>query len=196
MDPAAVQLVVLAAGSSVRMGRDKLVGSFAGVPLARRVVLALRDLDPIVVATPAVAAVLDGIGPLRLVLTPPTAGPSATLALADAAVPADRSLAVVACDLPFLDAARIRAFLAAVPPEADVAFPVVGGEPGHPVVWSPAARQRIADLPAATPPSAVRADPALRVTPVELRDDSYVADVDTPEAWTAAERRAGAMGEG
>ena len=177
------------------MGRDKLIAPFAGVPLARRVVLALLDLAPLVVAPPAVAAVLADLHGFRIIPTPRTDGPSVTLALADAQVPADLALAVVACDLPFLDAARVRAFLARVPANADIAYPAVGGMPGHPVVWSPKARTRIAALSPEAAPMSVRSDRALRVLALDAGDDAYVTDVDTPETWRAAERRA-AGGEG
>jgi molybdenum cofactor cytidylyltransferase len=190
VDPTSVQAVVLAAGSSLRMGRDKLVTPFAGVPLARRVLLALAELQPLVVATPAVAEAVGDLPSVRLLVTRPTAGPAMTLALANGAVPAGVPIAVIACDLPFLDAALVRAFLARVPADADLAFPVVGGTPGHPVVWSAKARRRIAGLRDEDTPSRLRRDPALRVVPLEDADDGYVVDVDTPQAWAAAELRA------
>lgn len=185
----AAQVVVLAGGRSERMGFHKLVADFAGVPLARRLALALRELEPlVVVTTPTVADVLSDLRFVRLVVTQPTAGPAATLQLAHAAIPPDRTLAVLPADVPFLDAARVRAFLATVPDEADLAFPVVHGTPGHPVVWSPTARTRIPNLRDDEPPAHVRRDPALHVVALPERDDAYVTDVDTPAAWHAAER--------
>jgi molybdenum cofactor cytidylyltransferase len=189
VDPARVQTIVLAAGSSLRMGWDKLIAPFEGVPLARRVVAGLVDLRPLVVAAPQVADVLAGLRGVE-----PTAGPSVTLALADAAVPPDLALAVVACDLPFLDAALMRAFLERVPADVDVAYPVVAGTPGHPVVWSPAARARIPALRPDEAPARVRRDPALRVLELVETDDGYVFDVDTPAAWFDAEARAARAG--
>ena len=185
-----MRTVVLAGGRSQRMGFDKLTALFAGEPLARRVAGALAELEPVFVATPAVAAVISDLRGLHVVKTDPTAGPAATLQLADAAVGADLHLAVVPCDLPFLDAARVRAFLAAVSDDADLAWPVVGATPGHPVVWSPKARTRIAALGAGDAPLRVRSDPALRAVALEQHDDAYITDVDTPEAWAAAEARA------
>lgn len=167
------------------MGFDKLTALFAGEPLARRVARALLELEPLFVATPAVAAVLSDLAGVQLVLTDPTAGPSVTLALAHAAVPAGTYLAVLPCDVPFANAARVRAFIDRVPDDADLAWPIVGGTPGHPVVWSPQARTRIPALAADEPPSRVRSDAALRAVPLEEYDDAYVTDVDTPEAWAA-----------
>jgi molybdenum cofactor cytidylyltransferase len=190
-----VRTVILAGGRSERMGFHKLVADFDGVPLARRLALALRELEPLIVATPAVADVLGDLRFVQLIVTQPTAGPAATLQLAHTAIPHDRALAVLPADVPFIDAARVRAFLAKVPDEADIAYPTVHGTPGHPVVWSPKARTRIPNLRDDEPPARVRRDPALHVVAVLERDDAYVTDVDTPEAWRAAEARAKALAE-
>ncbi|MEA2786986.1 MAG: MobA-like transferase domain [Candidatus Eremiobacteraeota bacterium] len=168
------------------MGFDKLVAPFAGEPLARRVARALAELDPVFVATQAVADVVADISGVHVVVTEPTAGPSATLALAHAAIPLDMHLAVLPCDLPFLDAARVRAFLIRVPDGTDLAWPVVASVPGHPVVWSPNARSRIPALRDDEPPMRVRGDAALRTHALDESDDAYVFDVDTPEGWSRA----------
>jgi molybdenum cofactor cytidylyltransferase len=190
VDLARVRTVVLAGGRSRRMGFDKLTALFDGVPLARRVVLGLRDLQPLIVTTPAVADVISDLDFVQIIVTRPTAGPSVTLALAHTALPDDAALAVMPCDLPFLDAAHVGPFIAAVPDDADVAWPVVDGTPGHPVVWSPRARERIPSLRDDEPPLRVRSDPALRAVALDEHDDAYVTDVDTPETWAAAEARA------
>ncbi len=172
------------------MGFDKLTAPFAGEPLARRVARALAALEPLFVATASVVDAVRDLEGVRFVVTDPTAGPAATLRLAHGAVASGLSLAVVPCDLPFLDAAHVRAFVARAPDDADLAWPLVGGVPGHPVVWSPRARARIASLRGDEPPSALRGDPSLRAVALEERDDAYVTDVDTREAWRAAEMRA------
>jgi CTP:molybdopterin cytidylyltransferase MocA len=185
-----VRTVVLAGGRSQRMGFDKLTALFAGEPLARRIARALQELEPLFVTTPAVADVISDLRGVRVVMTQPTAGPSATLALAHAAIPHAAYLAVVPGDLPFLDTPRVREFVARVPDDADLAWPVVGTTPGHPVVWSPKARTRIPVLGADEPPLRLRRDPALRTVALDEPDDAYVTDVDTPAAWSAAEARA------
>jgi len=172
------------------MGFDKLTAPFAGEPLARRVACALLELRPLFVATPPVAEAISDLNGVGIIVTEPTAGPSETLALANAAVFAEAYLAVLPCDLPFLDAARIRAFVARVPNDADIAWPVVGETPGHPVVWSPNARARIETLRADEPPMHVRRDTSLRAVALAADDDAHVRDVDTPEAWAEAELRA------
>jgi molybdenum cofactor cytidylyltransferase len=190
LDISRVRTVVLAGGRSQRMGFDKLTALFAGEPLARRVARAFAELAPLFVATPAVGEIVAALPGVRVVVTEPTAGPSETLALAHAAIPGDVYLAVLPCDLPFLDAERVRAFVARVADDADLAWPVVSETPGHPVVWSPKARARIPALGADEAPLLVRRDAALSVAALDERDDAYVTDVDTPEAWAAAEKRA------
>jgi CTP:molybdopterin cytidylyltransferase MocA len=185
-----VRTVVLGGGRSQRMGFDKLLAPFAGVPLARRVVLGVRELGPLIVTTPAVAETLADITGVQLIVTEPTAGMSETLALANAAVPDELHLAVLPCDVPFLDAARVRAFVARVLDDVDLAWPLVGTTPGHPVVWSPQARARISALRADEPPLRARDDAALRTAALAETDDAYVTDVDTPKAWGAAQERA------
>jgi molybdenum cofactor cytidylyltransferase len=172
------------------MGFDKLTTLFDGEPLARRIARALLDLQPTFVATPRIADLVADFARVRVVVTQPTAGPSETLALAHAATVPGAHLAVLPCDLPFIDADRVRAFVARVPDDVDMAWPVNAGTPGHPVLWSPKARARIATLRADEAPLRVRRDPALRTAAIEVEDDAYVIDVDTPEEWAAAELRA------
>jgi molybdenum cofactor cytidylyltransferase len=186
VDIARVRTVVLAGGRSQRMGFDKLVAPFDGEPLARRIARGLAELEPLFVTTPQVAAVIADVHGVRVILTEPTAGPSATLALAHAAIPADAYLAVLACDLPFIDAERVRRFVARVPDDADLAWPTVADVPGHPVVWSPAARGRIPALRADEPPMRVRHDAELRTYALDAADKGYFTDVDTPADWLNA----------
>ena len=185
-----VRTVVLAGGRSQRMGFDKLTAPFDGEPLARRVARGLAQLEPLFVTTPHVAAVIADVPGVHVIVTEPTAGPSATLALAHAAIPAGAYLAVLACDLPFIDAGRVRRFVARVPDDADLAWPTVVDVPGHPVVWSPKARARIPALDAGEPPMRVRADTALNSGGIDELDIAHVLDVDTPDAWARAEARA------
>lgn len=190
MELARVRTVILGGGRSQRMGFDKLAAPFAGEPLARRVARALAELEPLFVTTPAVGALVGDIAGVRVVETPPTAGPSVTLGLANAAVAPELYLAVVAADLPFLGAAHVRAFVARVGDDVDLAWPVVAGTPGHPVVWSPRARAEIAALTEGDPPALVRRRPGICTAAVDENDDAYVVDVDTPEGWAWAEQRA------
>ena len=185
-----VRTVVLAGGRSQRMGFDKLTALFAGEPLARRVASALAELRPLIVTTAQMAEAIAGVPGELIDVTEPTAGMSRTLQLAHEAIPPGAHLAVLPCDVPFLDAPRVRAFVERVADDADLAWPVVGTTPGHPVVWSPHARALAGALADDEPPSRLRTDPRLRAQPLHESDDAYVIDVDTPGAWAAAEARA------
>jgi molybdopterin-guanine dinucleotide biosynthesis protein A len=102
---------VLVGGRSTRMGRDKALIEIGGIPMARRVADAMgaAGCDPVFAVGPAnLAAGLDvvidefpGDGPLGGILTAlHAATPSPVL--------------VMACDLPWVDAATIAVVLAAV----------------------------------------------------------------------------------
>lgn len=190
MDIAQVRTVVLGGGRSQRMGFDKLTALFDGEPLARRVARGLTGLDPLFVTTQPVASSIGARPGVTFVVTPPTAGPSVTLALANAAIDPAMHLAVLASDLPFLDAAHVRAFVGRVPDDVDLAWPVVAGTPGHPVLWAPNARARIAALGPEEPPARIRVQSGIRVAELPEDDDAYITDVDTPDAWVRAEARA------
>jgi molybdopterin-guanine dinucleotide biosynthesis protein A len=103
--------VVLTGGKSTRMGRDKATLEFNGQPLAERCVAVLRACFP------EVLVVHDddrpGLGPIGGLLTALRRAPE---------------IFVVACDMPFLDAALIRAMAAQLPGYDAVAIP---GEPLH-----------------------------------------------------------------
>jgi molybdenum cofactor cytidylyltransferase len=190
VDIARVRTVVLGGGRSQRMGFDKLTALFDGEPLARRVARGLGGLDPLFVTTQSVVTSIGARSGVTFVVTPPTAGPSVTLALANAAIDPAMHLAVLAADLPFLDAAHVRAFVGRVRDDVDLAWPVVAATPGHPVLWSPNARAQIAGLGPEEPPARIRAQAGIRVAELPEDDDAYVTDVDTPDAWVLAEARA------
>lgn len=130
-------LLVLAGGSSRRMGRDKATLPWRGRPLLLHV---LDRLAPI--ATTVVVAARPGQelppGAYRRVddRRPgegPLAGLAAGLAIAGGGEPV--AVAVVACDYPFADPALWAALLAAAP-GATAAVPFAGGR-AHPLaaVW-------------------------------------------------------------
>jgi molybdenum cofactor guanylyltransferase len=113
--------VVLAGGRSRRMGADKAALLIEGEPLLRRVVGRLRPALPavLVVGPPELAPLVPGV---RVVPdTRPGMGPLAGLEAALAAIETPRAF-VVACDMPFVAPALIRAmadYAAANAPDAD-----------------------------------------------------------------------------
>ena len=113
--------IVLAGGSSRRLGRAKTIEQVGGRPLLGRVTDALVDAQRVIVVGCA-----DGAGRADVVVCedPPGSGPVAALAAGVAAVQAAVVL-TLAGDLPFLTAAALRVLIGAIAP-ADVALAVDG----------------------------------------------------------------------
>jgi len=164
------------------MGAQKLLLPVAGRPLFTRALAAAAAFPRILVVSPALAAHVTAQPGLAIVLNErPDRGMTYSLALADAEV-ADReaALVVLLADTPLVDAALIARVVAARG-NADVAYPVRGGIPGHPVVFGPDARARIGGLPDGDTLRALRDDPGLRRIELPETEDGAFADVDTPE---------------
>jgi molybdenum cofactor cytidylyltransferase len=108
--------ILLAAGSSTRMGRNKLLLDVGGEPMVRRVARRAREagLEPLLVVVgheaDEVRAALTGVD-CRLVPSPEwRLGQSASLSAGVAAVPPDAQAAVVVLgDMPLVEAEAIRA---------------------------------------------------------------------------------------
>jgi xanthine dehydrogenase accessory factor len=115
----AIAGILLAAGSAARMGRNKLLLELDFEPLVRRAARRALEagLDPLLVVVgheaDGVRAALSGLD-CRLVDNPEwLRGQSSSLSVGAAAVPPDAEAAVVLlADMPFVEAATIRAVLA------------------------------------------------------------------------------------
>ncbi len=185
--------VVLAAGSSSRMGRAKAVEPLAGsAPLARlRHTLAGRSV--VVVTTAGLRnACAAHVPDARIAVNrDPERGMSSSLQVADAAIDAAATLGVLLADKPLISRAtilRCEAVLAGS--EADVLYTVSPeGAPGHPVFFRPAARARLATLPPGDTLAQLRDDPSLSREEIAVDDEGAFCDLDTPEDWERAERR-------
>ena len=162
------------------MGEPKLLLDVAGASLFSRALAAAAGFPRIVVASPELAAHLREEPGTRVVVNDaPERGMTHSLALADAAASdPDAALVVLLGDTPLVDRELVRRVVAALG-EADVAYPVRDGVPGHPVVFGPRARAAIAGLPDGDTLRTLRAD--VRLTRVELAwtGDGPFADVDT-----------------
>jgi molybdenum cofactor cytidylyltransferase len=167
------------------MGAQKLLLPVAGRPLFTRALDAAAAFPCILVASLEVAAHAGAEPGLEIVLNErPERGMTHSLALANAAIgDPEAALVVLLADTPLVDAALIARVVAACG-DADVAYPVRGGVPGHPVVFGPRARARIAGLPDGDTLRALRDDPGLRRVEVPETEDRAFADVDTPEDFT------------
>jgi molybdenum cofactor cytidylyltransferase len=113
-----VAAVVLAAGSSTRMGKNKLLFDLGGEPVVRRAVRTAQaaGLDPIVVVlgheADAVRAALDSL-PCRFVVNPRHAeGMNSSVSAGIAALPPEVDAGVVLLsDMPFVSAGMITALV-------------------------------------------------------------------------------------
>ena len=173
--------VVLAAGRSIRMGAPKLLLAIDGASLLTRALAATAGFPCVVVASPELTQHLPDHGRVTVVVNDaPERGMTHSLALANAAVadPA-AALVVLLADTPFVDAELVRRIVDARG-DADVAYPIRDGVPGHPVAFGPRPRAAIADLPDGDTLRRLRTDVRWSRIEVALDDDRAFADVDTP----------------
>ena len=133
---------VLCGGRSSRMGRDKALLSFDGVPMARRVadVLVGAGCEPVT----AVGGDADGLALVGLHHVAdgwPGEGPVGGVLTALERWPDADAVVVVACDLPRLGVPTIRALLDALgaAPDALAAVAVTDRDEPLCVAWRPAA---------------------------------------------------------
>ena len=173
--------VILAAGESRRMGGQKLLMNFRGRPMIEYALEAARARHPLVVAASEVAGYLSGRAGIDVIVNDaPQRGMAHSLALADAAIPPDRSIVVLLGDKP-LASERLVEAVCAQGAQADVVFPrdPHSGEPGHPVLFSARARAKIAELPDGDSLRSIRDDPALVRVELSIADRGAYLDVDT-----------------
>jgi CTP:molybdopterin cytidylyltransferase MocA/xanthine/CO dehydrogenase XdhC/CoxF family maturation factor len=186
--------LVLAAGTSSRMGRNKLTAPLTGKPMLRHAVeaaLASR-LEWVTVVTghdaAAVESVLKGM-PVRFVHNPDyKAGLSTSLRAGVAAqAPGCDGVLVLLGDMPAITSGLIDRSIAAFSPAAGRAICVatVCGQYGHPVLWG---RQFFEEIEQMTGDKGGRglidAHSDL-VCEIEAEDSGPLTDIDTPEALAA-----------
>lgn len=177
--------VILAAGLSRRAGAPKLFLPFRGAPLIAYAIEAARTLRPVVVARSVAVDALHMLDDVEIVVNDePERGMTHSLALGNAALPPDAALVVVLGDKPLVTPALIQLMCDSLR-DAAVAYPVddATGAPGHPVVFSPVARRRIAALPDGDSLHALRDDPALTRHAVPTSDRGAFFDIDTAEEF-------------
>lgn len=171
---------VLCGGASRRMGRDKALLPIDGVAMAARVAAALREGG----CDEVVAIGGDAIGLAQLGLTFvadefPGEGPLGGVITALAAHAGAAAVVVVACDLPALRPATVRALVAALPGH-DVAVATAGRPQPVCAAWRPAAEATLRSAFAHGERRMMAAFASLSqvAVPVEVQD---LANVNTPE---------------
>ena len=191
-----VGAVLLAAGSSTRLGgRPKGLLELGGVPLVRRQLIALSGAgvdELVVVLGPTSQAGADRLEaavsafPITLARNPrPQDGQASSLRLGLAALAGKLDAVVVALvDQPLLNTQDVSDLIGAYkkrPAGTELVVPMVGGEPGNPVVFSAAVRDEILAGQADAGCRRWRAEHPDRVHGWATDNRRYRVDVDTPE---------------
>jgi molybdenum cofactor cytidylyltransferase len=187
----AVGAVVLAAGAGTRLGgRPKCLLELAGVPLIRRMLIALAGagIDEVVVVLGHHADLIEPVVTpfaVSLVRNPdPDAGQVSSQRIGLAALSGKPDAVLVAlADQPLLDAQDLTALIGAYekrPAGTAVVFPLVGGEPGNPVIFGAEVRAQILAGDASVGCRQWRSAHPEAVAPFVTANRRYHVDIDTP----------------
>ena len=192
--PLRVGGVVMAAGLSRRMGRNKLLAELGGKPLLRHAVeaaLASR-LDPVIVVTghdaPGILQALDGLNVIVAHNPRFAEGLSTSLQTGIATLPGDCDGALVLLgDMPGITPALIDRTIAAFDPAGNnpICVAARNGKRGHPVLWGRQFFAEIENLSGDTGAQALMTRHAAQIGEIETLDDAPFTDIDTPEALAA-----------
>lgn len=188
-----VVAIVLAAGSSSRMGRPKQLLPVDGTPMVRRVAeaaLASRVRQTIVVTGAAREQVEDALAglPLHLVYNPDyLEGLSTSLrAGLRAARPEMDAAIILLADQPFVDAAVIDALIDLYEAaHGRIVRPRYGGQPGNPVLWDRSLFDALMAQEGDQGGRQLLQEHASEIVWLDLPDPRLQLDVDTPEAYDA-----------
>ncbi|MGH8829854.1 MAG: nucleotidyltransferase family protein [Polaromonas sp.] len=198
-----MSIVLLAAGQSVRMvGRHKLLLDVGGEPLIRRSALAALALEPeeLVIVTgheqSAVQAALSGL-PLRFVFNREYASgqPSSVAAGVTTLTQWCDAVMVMPGDLPLIETDDLRFLCSAyrVMERGSIAVPFFKGVRGNPILFS---ASHVAEVASGRTNVGCRKlienNPDL-VSMIEVQNDHFVLDMDTPEDYERVVRRLGVL---
>ncbi len=185
-----IAALVLAAGTSTRMGSNKLLADLHGAPLVRRTVEAVASwaLGEIIVVTgheaEKIAEALEGLNVTMVHNTDYTSGLATTLRRGlDAIVYAD---AVLVClgDMPLVEADIVHHLIAAFDPgnHRTICVPVYKGTRGNPVLWGKAHFAAMTSLTGDRGAKGLMEQFGENVVEIETSDEGILLDADTPEA--------------
>lgn len=175
-------VILLAAGLSTRMGKNKLLLPLGSEPLLLHSIrAALSFTDEVLVVTgherEKTEALLSGF-PVKLVYAPDYAkGQGFSMRSGLMACP-DQDFAIIPADLPLVSAEDYRRTQAGLS-ISSIARPVHDGVPGHPVMFSKEHRERLLAFPGRFKNYVDQHSPAL--VPGSI---GTVLDADTPESYS------------
>ncbi len=178
--------IVLAAGRSLRFGRDKRLEVVAGQPMLLRAAKLLGQAlpDTLVVLGPEDAALAEQLaqqGVCSTLCPDARAGMGRSLAHAVTQRADASGWLIMPADLPFLQAATVQAVLDAARGH-DLVAPAYHGQRGHPVWFSQRFRQALCALDGDEGGrSVLRAHAREALCQVEVQDQGCVRDIDTPQ---------------
>ena len=190
-DPALRDIVglLLAAGSGVRFGGDKLLAGLGaadadcalGVAACRHLVAALPEVIAIVRPGDApLATALAGAGARIVECANAADGMGASLACGVRAAPDAQGWIVALADMPWVRPATIARVAAAIRDGAIVAAPFHAGARGHPVGFTHACRDALTALATDEGAKTVVAAHRDALVRIEVDDPGILRDVDTP----------------
>jgi molybdenum cofactor cytidylyltransferase len=189
-----VAAIVLAAGRSTRMGRNKLMADLDGAPLLLHAVeaaLASRARPVIVVTgheSEKARAALQGHAVELVHNADYEKGLSGSLRSGLAALPADVDAALVCLgDMPKIRSSLLDRLIQAFNPVEGraICVPTWDGKRGNPVLWGCQFFQEMAALTGDVGAKHLMTEHPELVVEVAAEDDAILADVDTPEALAA-----------
>ncbi len=184
-----LHILILAAGASRRMGRDKLLLPVEGVPLLQRCAAAARATGwPVTLVLPPGAAerrqAVAGSGAALVTAERAAEGLAESLKAGLAALPAKAAALVLPADLPDIGTPDLLAF-AACDPGLIWRAVTEDGQPGHPVLLPAWLRPEVAALQGDQGARALFDRHADRLRPLPLPGRRAVTDLDRPEDWAA-----------
>ncbi|HWY16847.1 MAG TPA: nucleotidyltransferase family protein [Rhizomicrobium sp.] len=186
--------IILAAGTSSRMGRNKLLVEIDGEPLVRRVAAAVcaSRASPVVVVAGGEAArirvALTGI-PVSIVSNPDyREGLSTSLRTGVQEMPNDCDGAVVVLgDMPGVSGTLVDRMIDTFDPDenCEICVATSGGKRGNPVLWGRRFFANLLGIVGDVGAKHLIAENEEMVCEVEAPDDGPLTDIDTPEALAA-----------
>jgi len=188
-----IAAVVLAAGSSSRMGKPKQTLQLEGGPMLERVLQTLRQtkVDMVVVVLGAHASVVRGwvkFGKEKVVVNRRfKAGMSGSLRLGLAEAEEADAAIVVLGDQPFVSPGTIdRIIDAYVSSRSPVVVPVYHGRRGNPVLFDRSLFPQIRRIRGDVGAKSVVSGNEDKLLQVDVNDEGILVDIDTPSDYSNA----------